>query len=71
MRLGNYLMTNIIQYNWHKMTVIANVNVFIIQRGLLCHREQRCCVYQWSPADLTTHGRPTHAVVLRCMKSII
>ena len=22
-------------------------------------------------ADLTTHGRPTHAVVLRCMKSII
>ena len=75
MRLGNYLMTNIIQYNWHKMTVIANVNVFIIRRGLLCKREQRCFYLhiwdEWSPADLTTHGRATHAVVIRCMKFII
>ena len=47
MSLCNYLMTNIISYNWLKMTFIANVNVFIIQRGLLCHREQRCRVYAY------------------------
>ena len=47
MSLCNYLMTNIISYDWLKMTFIANVNVFIIQRGLLCNREQHCRVYAY------------------------